>query len=389
MTAWNCWIVSLAALGTTHAFVLPLSSSSSARTGMMLRQRPDQQAGWMSDGPLNGDPQPGNRRTGTYSRPSRSPMSPPPSSTGEGPPFSPGGRAYYPRTQQEEQQMTGPSIRTDREWWEGARGAGADEPFIGSNRRAGRSRSSEEFYPMTNQPGVDPPQRPETVQGGGSRRTWDTSRHDQTQVVLGSPSGRPVYANVEVWEGPNNTPASMRLYSEDGSMRPWQAGFQNTFRSGGSSAVNIRNSGPMEFPVEATISGSYDGSRGQKIGDQIKEATKEAEKQQQQRQMTPTKSLLKAQTLQGGSLKTFSVGPSCEAIRIELFSEGRPMYAVVEMWQGPNNIQQCAEIYSDNGNDRVWSALIPTPGYSCTIAIRNTGPMAYPISATVDAMQMQ
>jgi hypothetical protein len=378
MMTWNrCCIVSLAALGTAHAFVLPSSTStststSSGRMNVLLQQMPDQQAGWMKDGPMDQE-----RATGTYSR-ARSPMSPPT-------PFVEGGRAYYP------------SIRTDREWWEGAKGAGssADEPFIGQNRRSGRVTDESEFYyPRTSSPtgpGVDPPQRPETIQGSGSRRTWDTSRHDQTQVVVGSPSGRPVYANVQVWEGPNNTPASMRLYSEDGAMRPWQAGFQNTFRSGGSSSLNIRNTGPMEFPVEATITGSYDGSRGQKVGDQIKQATKEAEKEQQQRQrtMTPTKSLLKSQTVQGGSLKTFSVGPSCEAIRMELFSEGRPMYAVVEMWQGPNNIQQCAEIYSDNGNDRVWSAIIPTPGYSCTIAIRNIGPMAYPISATVDAMSMQ
>ncbi|CAB9509801.1 expressed unknown protein [Seminavis robusta] len=350
-------------LPTAHAFVMP-SQSAIRTSNMVLHQAPDQFGGWMQEGSqgvaLTGEPMPGNPQTGTYSRD----RAPPHIDTSPSQPLARTGSAadyYYPPKQ---------GVSSE-DWWTGAGSPG--QPLFGG------PSSANAYYPRTSQ--MEEPQA-ETIQGAGSRKTWDTSQHDQTNFVLGSVGGRPVYANVQVWEGPNNTPASMSLYSEDGNLRPWSAGFQNTLRSGGSSVLNIRNTGPMEFPVQASVEGSYDGTRGQLIGDQIQQA----EKQQQQATFSPSKNLAKSKTIQGETLKTFSVGPECQAIRVELYSEGRPMYAKVEMWQGPSNIQQCAEIYSDNGNDRVWSAVIPTPGYACTVAIRNVGPMAYPISASVDAM---
>jgi hypothetical protein len=170
--------------------------------------------------------------------------------------------------------------------------------------------------------------------------------------------GRPLYADVELWEGPNNTPQSMRLYSEDGYSRPIQAGFETR----GYNTMSIRNTGPMEYPMAAAVLGGYN----------------------MQASSRQTHHGIMSESVQGGALRTFLFGPSVNSVQVELHTDGLPLMATVELWQGPSNIKQIAEVYSDDGR-RSFSAVIDTPGYESTIAIRNTGPLAYPLRASLYA----
>lgn len=215
----------------------------------------------------------------------------------------------------------------------------------------------------------------EVVQGG-SRKTFSTTHQDQTIVELGS-KGRPIYATAQVWQGPGNTPASMSMYSEDGGLRPWRAAFQNTDRGTPSTTLDIRNDGGMEFPLEASVIGKHDGTKG--MSKEEKDFVEEMEFD-----YVPSKFKV-TQTVQGQSLKYFNVKAGVDAVMVELSSEGRPMFIQVELWKGPDAVKQCAEIYSDNGSDRHWSAIIETHGQECTVAIRNVGPaLVYPVKASVD-----
>lgn len=229
-----------------------------------------------------------------------------------------------------------------------------------------------------------------TVQGE-SRRTFSTSGTDSSTVQLET-DGRPLNANVEVWQGPGNNPAKMRLYSEDGYLRPWVAGFANTPRGGYSTSLSVNNEANVAFPLRANMMGdrnynsrSYGGygngggygygmgggygmmggGDGGYVGSSRRSAI----------------------NVDGGALKTFSFPPGVQAVVVEIWSEDFPCYADVELWDGPNAVKQAAEIYTDSGYDRPWSAIIENPRFdSATIAVRNVGPLEFPLKVCVEPM---
>lgn len=189
----------------------------------------------------------------------------------------------------------------------------------------------------------------------------------ETNVELGS-DGRPVHATVEHWSGPNNVPARMELYSEDGYAHPWITQFRTAPQDAWGGITQVRNVGPMEFPMSASVTSA---PPGQGIGDMTTSTT-----------MTPAK------TVDGGALKTFMFDHSTNSVYIEIFSQGLPINARVELWQGPSATKQLGRIYADNGSMRPWSAVIPlNTGYSGSggsICVVNEGPMEYPISVRCD-----
>lgn len=207
------------------------------------------------------------------------------------------------------------------------------------------------------------------VQGAGSRATWvspDPYGSDEMNVHLGT-AGRPLNANVEHWSGPNNTPSRMQLYSEDGGSRPWITKFR-TPTNIDSGVTQVRNVGPMEFPIDASVSATNSPERAAEIGG------------------TPRSSgqMTRPRTIDGGALKTFGFDHSVQEVYVEITSEGLPVNARVEIWQGPSNTKAIANIYTDHGLRRPWSALVPIPGYGASICIRNMGPMTYPIKVSMD-----
>jgi len=189
---------------------------------------------------------------------------------------------------------------------------------------------------------------------GGSLRTWNSPYGQGNQVELGT-DGRPLDANVELWQGPGNTPVRMRVYGEDGGLRPISASIPSD-PYGRSNTMAIRNAGPLEFPINANF--------GQDVGPSPEHAAT-------------------ARTIQGGSLKTFQMDSSVQAVQVLLQSEGLPIYATVEVLQGPNNNKQAIELYSDDGSQKPVFYTLETPGYGSVVQVTNRGPMEFPITASV------
>ena len=86
---------------------------------------------------------------------------------------------------------------------------------------------------------------------GGSLRTWSYRSPviEQVQVVLSS-DGRPLDADIELWHGPDNTPLKMRVYVENGQLRPFTSVIETPR---GPNTIAVRNIGQIEFPITASM----------------------------------------------------------------------------------------------------------------------------------------
>jgi hypothetical protein len=191
---------------------------------------------------------------------------------------------------------------------------------------------------------------------GGSLRTWSfrSPLVEQVQVVL-STEGRPLDADIELWHGPDNTPYKLRVYIENGQLRPFSAVIETPR---GPNTVSIRNIGQIEFPLAANV-----------VGENVDQPSPET--------------LSSAMTVQGGALRTYPFDPSVDSVQVLLRTDGRPLNARIELLQGPNNNKQVIELYTEDGLDRPFFCYLMTPGSGNVIRIVNTAPVEFPMTASV------
>ena len=198
---------------------------------------------------------------------------------------------------------------------------------------------------------------------------------EQVQVVL-TTEGRPIEAEIELWQGPGNLPCKMHVYVENGlerpfgaviatprtrspSMRPSFGDNANASPWNEPSTVAIRNVGQMELPIAATV--LVDGI--DRPSDDCISSPKE--------------------TIQGGALRSYPFDPTVDSVQVLLQTDGRPLNARIEILQGPNNNKQIVELYTEDGLARPFFAIFETPGAGNLIRVLNTASMEYPLSATL------
>jgi hypothetical protein len=202
-----------------------------------------------------------------------------------------------------------------------------------------------------------------TIVQGGSLRTWSFPAVERVQVRLKT-DGRPLQANIDLWQGPDNTPQKMAVYIEDGDLRPFSAVIETPR---GHNAIAIRNTGALEFPLAACVDAD-DNTGNAKLVDVTK--------------MLSEKS--RPETIQGGAIKTYSFAPTVSSVQVLLQTDGRPLNARIELLQGPNNNKQVIEVYTEDGNARPFFATIETPGTGNVVRIINAAPVEFPMSARVE-----
>jgi hypothetical protein len=199
--------------------------------------------------------------------------------------------------------------------------------------------------------------KPVTVQGG-SLRTWSftTSTIDRVQVLL-STEGRPLNANIDLWQGPDNTPQKMTVYVEDGTLRPFSCIIETPYEQ---NAVAVRNTASMEYPLSANVDAGMSGPDEDRLSDDG------------------------LKVIQGGAIKTYSFGGAVGSIAILIKTDGRPLNSRIELLQGPNNNKQVIDLYTEDGLMRPFYAIIETPGAGNVIRCINTAPMEFPILVAVE-----
>jgi hypothetical protein len=196
---------------------------------------------------------------------------------------------------------------------------------------------------------------------GGSLRTWSfaTPQIERVQVKL-STGGRPLNADVDLWQGPDNTPQKMAVYIEDGALRPFNALIETPR---GQNTVAVLNTASMEYPLSAEVGAGASGDIFELASEGV--------------------------TVQGGAIKTYSFGAPVGSVQILLKTDGRPLNARLELLQGPNNNKQVIDLYTEDGLDRPFYAIIETPGSGNVIRIVNTATMEYPLTCSVDPYSVE
>lgn len=191
---------------------------------------------------------------------------------------------------------------------------------------------------------------------GGSLKTWSYKSPfvEQVQIKITS-QGRPVDTDIELWQGPNNTPCKMRVYVENGARQPFHTVIETPR---GPNTVAIKNIGQIEFPIQASV-------KANNI-------------------INPSHECLSSfRTIQGGALRTYPFNTIVENVQIMLKTDGRPLNSRIELLQGPENNKQVIELYTDDGCDRPFFCILETPGVSNVVRVLNTAPIEFPLVASV------
>jgi len=237
---------------------------------------------------------------------------------------------------------TSPSLQAGSPTW---------QRNMGSEQSAGVLKSAKEVWDNAS---------PITIQGSSLRTCSFDQSVERVQVLLKT-EGRPLNSNVELWQGPDNTPQRINVYIEDADLRPFRAVIETP---GGSNAICIRNTGNMEFPLAACVDGDTEDI-----------ATSPAD---------ILGSTSRGRIVQGGAVHTTPFNANVQSVQILLKSDGRPMNARIELLQGPNNNKQVMEVYLEDGQMRPFFAVIETPGSGNVVRIVNTSTMEYPLNAIVE-----
>merc|ERR1712003_51371 len=154
-----------------------------------------------------------------------------------------------------------------------------------------------------------------------------------------------------------NTPCKMRVYVENGQLRPFSAVIETPR---GPNTVAIRNIGQVEFPLAAAV-----------VADNVDQPSPEC--------------AASSTTIQGGALRTYPFDPRISSVQVLLKTDGRPLNARIELLQGPNNNKQVIELYTEDGLDRPFYAILETPGSGNVVRIVNTATVEFPLTASVGA----
>lgn len=203
----------------------------------------------------------------------------------------------------------------------------------------------------------------ELIQGAKTIRTWTMPNACERAQVLLTTDGRPLNADVEIWQGPNYTPHTLKVYVEDGALSPFRAIIKFP---PGSNTVAVRNIGSLEYPLAASCQADIQGPAGLEAVSQ------------------GLMDMGQPDLVQGaGALRTYSFPPNVASVQVLLKTEGKALKTRIELLQGPNNKKQLIDVFCSGGNQPFF-AVFETPGEGNVIRIINTHTVEFPFTAFVE-----
>ena len=207
-----------------------------------------------------------------------------------------------------------------------------------------------------------------TVLGGALRTCSFDDTVDRVQICMKT-NGGSLTANLELWEGIDVAPQRIGIYLEDGAENPFLTVLETP--SYGHS-VAIRNTGTESFPLNACV----DLSKPERSSIPV----------------NPCDEIMKRNSgkkVSGSSIYSASFGPEVERLQVVLNTDGRPLNARVEFYQGSEYCKQELEVYSVDGSSRPFFTVIETGGRKtgCMIRIVNTSPNDLALNAYIVSLE--
>ena len=196
---------------------------------------------------------------------------------------------------------------------------------------------------------------------GQTRRTWQFPDINQELVEVDMTSdGRPMYADIQLWIGPDWTPMTLKTYSYDGYKRPLKCiiGTRNK-----QATIEVKNTGSYELPITCTA--AYAKAPFSDLRNDL-----------------PNK-VEGAYVEGGGAVHSVTFDPTVEQAQILLKTDLRQLNAKVEVLNAPNNYKQTFEIFTNNGVLNSLYVVVDTPQASNTVRVRNIAPLEFPFKAYI------
>ena len=197
---------------------------------------------------------------------------------------------------------------------------------------------------------------------------WQNGSGRQSSLQHVAHEGRLMKARIDLCQGPDNTPLRMEVTSDKGNLRPCMCVIETP---GGHSSLFIRNIGDIEFPISAGVGAAAEDNYGSRSED-LMEVSKEIFE------------MRNPQIVQGNAVVAFPLPHAVSSAKVVLRTDGRPLNAQVELVQGPNAPKVTIDLYTENGIDRPFCAVIPTPGAENVIRVINTAPIEFPMTVCVE-----
>lgn len=202
----------------------------------------------------------------------------------------------------------------------------------------------------------------ETVYGN-TLRTWQMNNPASplTQVIMKS-TGRPMYADIELWIGPDWNPFIMKAYSQDGYKRPISTliGQKQLDHS-----ISLKNTGADELPFDCNCRVANPNDK------MVLDRAKLVE------------SLERTKVQGDGAIYSVTLEPEVERAQVHLETDGMKLEARVELLNGPNNVKQVFEFHTNAGALRPFYTQFECPGAVNVIRIKNKATVEFPCYARV------
>jgi len=205
---------------------------------------------------------------------------------------------------------------------------------------------------------------PVTVKGG-TLRTWSfTDTSVENVLVALKTDGRSMDSEIELWDGPTKLRNKIKIFTDNGSAHTFTAVIANRKKS--ANTIAIRNRGELEFPMDATLASIKTEDDGP--SNMIKKF------------FMPDGEKIQG----GGAVCMYRFDSTIKSVTVSLKTNGSPLNARIELLQESGFKKQEINVYSEDGLNYPFFAIIDTPGGDSTIRVVNQDPEKVPLTSSVE-----